>query len=970
MAANAFFLLFSLSVFAQGGIAGGTVTDTQGEPLIGVSVAVKGSTTGVVTDLDGKFSIPAEKGQTLIFTYIGMNAMELPAAASMKVVMKDSNVGLNEIVVIGYGTQRKSDLTTAVSTVSSKEWQERPIISPQQALQGKAAGVQVTQPSGKPGAGLSVRVRGATSINANSDPLYVVDGIPTNDITNIAPNDIETMTILKDASSAAIYGSRAANGVILITTKRGNKDKGQLNVSMYTGFSNLSKSIETLNTKEYYDLMTERGESIDYSNHHYTNWEKETYGTGIQRNYQVSLSGGNEKSDYFISGGYQNETGIIAPADYDRYSVRSNVNAEVKEWLKVSTNLSFARNSKHNATDNQNAGRGGIVMAALNTPPFLSIWDESNPGQYATNPFQSSWENPLAQASNYDLNREYRFMGNVGLDFIFTPKLHFKPSLSVDFTSHTWDMFVDPVKTGYGRNANGRGEHADDDWLTWTSENILSYQTKINESHNLTAIAGATYSKHEHNNAYMAAEDFAKGTTFSVMTLNMANKINTATSLKEGNALISYLGRVQYDYESRYLLTASLRADGSSKLHPDHQWAYFPSVSAGWRFSSESFFETLTSVVNDAKLRVSYGQNGNQNGIYNYDYLDKYRVDKQEKTGNGPAISPSQLGNRDLQWERTAQYNAGLDLSLFGSRLTGEFDVYYKHTTELLLYVNLPATLGRGVPMRNDGEMINKGFEFNLTGYILTGAFKWDSSLNMSFNKNRIEKLNISGRRPAGDLEDKGYVMMEEEGFPLGTFFGYVAQGVDPETGDMMYEDRNGNGILDPGDRTYIGNAQPDFIFGFSHNFSYKNFTLSAFLQGTYGNDTYNATRMDLEGMVDSKNQSKVVLDRWMRPGMITDIPRSGNPNNSLISSRFVEDGSYLRLKTLTLAYNVDKKLTRKFKSEALTVYATASNLFTLTKYRGYDPESNNNSNLHLIGVDMGTFPQTRSFVFGFNLTF
>lgn len=975
-------LLLPGVAFAQNTIkVEGTVTDAAtGETLIGVSVTQKGTTNATMTDLDGAYSLNnVPENSTLVFSYMGFEAVEMQAKTGpINVKLKESSKQLDEVIVIGYGTQRKADLTTSVASVSADEWADRPIISAQQAIQGKAAGVQVVQPSGKPGVGIQVRVRGATSLNAGNDPIYVVDGIITNDITNLSPNDIENMQILKDASSAAIYGSRAANGVVLITTKKGAKGRSQVDVSMYAGFSNVTKQIKTLNTKQYYDLMNEIGISVDNTNHNYTNWAKEMYGTGVQQNYQVSLSGSTDKTSYYLSGGYQKEEGIISPADYDRYSFRSNISTDVKPWFKVNTNLSFARNSRMDAADNANSGRGGVIMSIINTPPFLTIWDPKKPEQYATNPNQASMENPYAQANTYDRNQEYRFMGNLELDFTVLEGLHFKPRFSVDYTSHTWDKFIDPVKTGYGRNANGRGEHADDGYTTWQSENILSYNKKFDEKHNFSALGGITLQRYRHNNSYMSVEDFVKGTTFKTMTLNMANKINSASTTKDGNSLMSYLARVQYDYESRYLFTANFRADGSSKLY--HKWAYFPSLSAGWRFSSEKFFEPLTTFVDDAKLRIGWGKNGNQNGIGDYDFYDKYNISKQGTTGQGPAVTPGRLGNRDLKWEITTQYNAGLDLSLFNSRVTAEFDAYYKKTTDLLLYITLPSTVGTTLPMRNDGEMVNKGFEFNVNGQILTGGFKWDASLNMSFNKNKLTKLGLTPVFYGADIEDRGEVIIIKEGLPLGSFYGYVAEGVNPETGNVMYKDLNGNGTggvfedgrTDSGDRTVIGNAQPDFTFGFTHNFSYKNFTLSAFFNGSYGNDIFNASRIDSEGMFDSKNQTTTVLDRWVRPGMITDVPRAGNPNNSLISTRFIEDGSFIRLKSLTLSYAFGQKVLKPLRLSKLNVYGTVSNLFTLTKYRGYDPELSwtNGNNAAQLGIDYGTYPQSRTFIFGLNLTF
>ncbi|PXV58911.1 TonB-linked SusC/RagA family outer membrane protein [Dysgonomonas alginatilytica] len=984
-------LMLPALAFAQSVQVTGNVKDQTGEAIIGATVVVKNnSSTGTVTDFDGNYTISVPGNATLVFSYLGMETAEVAVNGQTKldITLKDDSRALDEVVVVGYGTMRKKDLTTAVASVSSKEWADRPVISAQQALQGKAAGVQVIQPSGKPGAGLTVRVRGTTSLNAGNDPLYVVDGIPTNDITNISPTDIESLQILKDASSAAIYGARAANGVVLITTKKGTAGRSEVNVSMFAGFSNVAKTIKTLNTTQYYDLLDEiYGVGIaDRSKTTYTDWAKDMYDTGVKQNYQVSLSGGTDKVNYFISGGYQDERGIIKPASYSRYSFRSNTSAQTKDWLKVISNVSFAKTSRRDVVDNANSGRGGVVMSILNTPPFMEKWDPLEPSYYYRNPYNGSWENPYAQANTYDMNSDYRFMGNVGLDFIITKELHFKPSFAVDYTGHKWDKFIDPVKTTYGREANGRGEHADDDYLTWLSENIVTFDKKIDGKHNLSLLGGGTFQKFKHNNTYMSVQDFVKGTNLENMTLNMANKINDATTTAEANTLVSVLGRVQYDYESRYLFTANMRADGSSKLAPGNRWGYFPSVSAGWRFSSESFFLPITNVVNDAKLRLAWGQNGNQNGIGSYDYLQKYKINKTQQSDgsapSGPNITADRYGNQNLKWETTTQFNAGLDISLFNSRVTGEFDLYYKKTTDLLLYITLPSSIGRDLPMRNDGEMINKGFEFNITGHILTGTLLWDASANMSFNRNKLSKLGLTPQYTTARLESNNAdVIIMKEGLPLGSFYGYISEGVDPETGDIKYKDLNNNGITggaDPNDRTVIGNAQPDFTFGFTNNFTWKNITLSAFVQGSYGNDIYNATRLDSEGMFDQKNQTTTVLNRWMRPGMITDVPRAVSGNgNVLNSTRFVEDGSYIRLKALTLAYNFNKKLLQPLGIAGLSVYGTADNLVTLTKYRGYDPElswintsTTTSGAAAQMGIDMGTFPQTRSFIFGLNLTF
>jgi len=968
-------LLYSGVVFAQNHKVAGLVTDYLGEPLIGVTVVDKETKLGVVSDIDGQYSISVSPNSILVYTFIGMKPQEISVDGKTKIDVKLEEAGkeLDEIIVIGYGTVRKADLTTSVASVSSKDFNERPIVSAEQALQGKAAGVQIVQPSGKPGAGISVRVRGTTSLNAGNDPLYVIDGIPTNDISSVSPSDIESLQILKDASSAAIYGSRGSNGVVLITTKKGSQGASKINVSMYAGFSEVSRHLKTLNTTQFYDLMEEIGQVVvDRTNTNYTDWAKEMYKKGVQQNYQVSLSGGTEKTNYYISTGYQEDKGIIAPAKFSRISLRSNIDSQVKDWLKVTTNISFAKTGRRETPDNLNVDRGGVVLAILNTPPFMGKWDKEHPNWYYRNPYQGSWENPYAAADDYDFNEDYRFMGNLGLDFTIIEGLHFKPSISVDYTDHNWDKFIHPERTVDGRTVNGSGEHADDNHLTWVNENILTYNTRIKEKHNLTVMGGATFQRYNHKNAYLSVQDFIKGSNLDPMPLNMANKINSARTGEESNSLVSFLGRVQYDYESKYLFTANFRTDGSSKLHPDSRWATFPSISAGWRFTSEKFFEPLTNVVNDAKLRLGWGRNGSQNGIGNYDYMEKTEISQSDQDGNGPNWKWGRYGNKDLTWEITTQFNAGLDLSLFNSRLTAEFDVYSKKTTGLLLYATLPESVSRDIPMRNDGEMMNKGFEFNVNGKILTGEFNWNAGLNMSFNKNELTKLSLTRFFMTGDIEAHGKVIRMQEGLSMGTFWGYIAQGVNPDTGDMIYKDLDNNGKINGNDMTNIGSAQPDCIYGFTNNFSWRNISLTVFFQGSQGNDIYNASRAEMEGMISPKNQSVTVLERWVRPGMITSIPRAGNADNSLPSSRFVEDGSYLRLKTLTLSYNFDKKITNYLGMSNLSVYATANNLLTLTKYKGYDPELSwiDGGQSAQIGIDRGTYPQTRSFIFGLNLTF
>jgi TonB-linked SusC/RagA family outer membrane protein len=942
------------------------VKDATDETLIGVNVTVKGSASGTVTDFDGRFSLPVERGDVLIFTYLGMQNVEMPASGSMVVVMRESNIGLEEVVVVGYGTQKKKDLTTSVSSVDANAIKSRPVIASAQALQGKAAGVQVVQTSGKPGGDITVRIRGNTSINASNEPLYVVDGVPMENISSVNPGDIESMTILKDASSAAIYGSRAANGVVIITTKRGEKGKAQINFSSYAGVSQLGKVIEALNTKEYYDYMDEKYGAgyVDRSNHHYTNWYKEAFRTGIQQNYQLSLSGGNEQTNYHVSGGFQDETGIVKPAFFQRASFRANIDSQLKEWVKLTANINAAKTDRRDTPDNNGASRGGVILAAINTPPFLTVWDPEKPGKYKSNPFEPR-ENPVGAASVYDLNTDYWFAGNVGLEFFITKGLTFRSNASVNYQNHQWNYFLDPEKTDYGIQNNGVGKATRDNELRWLNENILAYDANWKEKHHFAVMGGFSIEEKRYDNVYLEKFDYIRGLPGETpSSLNFANQIASGSTQKSAEGTrVSFLSRIHYSYDSKYLLTAIFRADASSKFAPGSRWGYFPSASMAWRLSSKPFFEPLNEAINDLKLRVGWGRTGNDTGFGDYDYISTYTMWVQDPASdtvsgrNKPGIgygAPYTMSNPNLRWETTTQTNIGLDFSFLQSRITLTADAYRKVTTDLImrLHLGLP---GVRDPQRNVGEMLNQGFEFDISSRNLTGAFSWETQLNMSFNRNEFTKSYNNIVSYDGGIETNGdKITIIKAGLPMGSFFGFVAEGVDPETGDMIYADVDGDGdglksapdAVDMGDRKVIGCAQPDFIYGMTNTFGYKDFTLSVFLQGSQGNDIFNASRIDTEGMTNSNNQSKAVLDRWQRPGMITTIPRSNSSDltyNVRNSSRFVEDGSYLRLKTVTLSYRLPKRWISKIGLADANIYVTGNNLYTLTRYSGFDPEVNSN---------------------------
>jgi len=970
-------LLFLLnSLFAQETrIVRGLVTDSENNPLPGVTIRLKNAQTGTTTDIDGKFSIRLVSGE-LVFSYVGFKEFVALVTATdndLVIAMQEDILFLEETVVIGYGVQKKKDLTTSVAVVDEKEFRNKPITSAAQALQGKAAGVQVIQPSGKPGSELAVRVRGATSVEAGNEPLYVIDGVPSSNIRGLNPNDIVSMSVLKDASSAAIYGARSANGVVIITTRRGETNaQPRIQYSTYYGMSNLRRNIEVLNTKRYRELMEEIiPGGLDPSQTKFNNWPDIVFGTGNTQSHQLSFSQGNNKSSQYVSIGYLNDQGIVKPARFDRYTLRINLDNQLKDWFKLGTTLNLIHMKTKDTPDNASSGRGGVIMSTLNTPPFLSIYKDDGSGQFDPNPFQPSWENPVAYMEGPDQESiDNQLSGSLFAELTLLRDLKFLTRLGLDYTSHQWDYYLDPFRTNFGRNNNGIGRADKSNANTVLWENLLTYSLKHN-NHKLDLLAGSSIQKHKWNQSYVEGSDFPENT--SVRTLNAANIITASTWVEEW-AVASFFTRMAYDYNNRYYATVSLRRDGSSKLA--NHWGTNPSFSLGWRVSSETFMKSLT-FIDDFKIRGGWGKTGNQDGIPNYSAYGLINYYRKPTTNplSGPAQVQVTYGNPDLRWETTAQSNLGIDLSMLNNRLNLTADIYLKRSDDVLLNVQLDNSLPITTILTNNGSIENKGFEFNINAVPLNNnVLRWTSDFNMSFNKNKVISLEYTDVHYFGRIYSNNQdVAIVKAGLPLGSFYGYVSEGVDPETGMIKYKDLNNNGIFDTGDRTVIGNAQPDFIFGFTNSFTYKKFDLNIFFQGSYGNDIFNATRIDLEGMFDSKNQSASVLNRWKQPGDITDMPKAvgnGNVDNVRNSTRFIEDGSYIRLKSITLNYRIlDNKKWNAINS--MSVYITGYNLLTFTNYSGFDPEVNAFGNSAVeMGIDYGTYPQSRTIIVGLNVEF
>ncbi|MGJ1411837.1 SusC/RagA family TonB-linked outer membrane protein [Sphingobacterium thalpophilum] len=975
--------LFTLNVaFAQNKlqVRGQVLNAVDRKPLGGVTISHQGANNAVSTNAEGRFQISVPSGSRLLFSFVGFDSKELVAEnETVTVLLSPSTNVLEDVVVIGYGSVRRKDVTTAIASVSTQDLEKRPIVNVGQAIQGKAAGVAVMQPNGTPGAEMSIRVRGTTSFNASNAPLYVVDGVPVDNIKFLTPADVADIQILKDASSAAIYGSRAANGVVLITTKTGRSGQAKISVNAQYTANVVDNTFQVLNVQQYRELQNEIGlVSLPEGLTDQTDWFKEAYQTGIQQNYQFSVTDGTEKLRYFLSGGYLNEKGTLEGSFFKRYNFRANVDNQVRKWLKVSANINYADYNDNGIISGTGANRGGVVLSVINTPTYAPVWDPLNPEQYYNNFYGVSGITSPAEnlaRSKYNNNRENRLLATGSALISFWPELTLKSAFTMDRRNAIKTVFLDPISTTYGRSQHGTGSDLRNMNTVLTWDNVLTY-TKAFGSHHLEAMGGSSWTDSKYTNSYINGSHFRDEV---IQTLNAANKIAWDNTGSGGSAwgIMSYFARAMYNYDGKYLLTANMRADGSSKLHPDHRWGYFPSVSAAWRLSSEGFMENITW-INDLKLRGGWGETGNQSGVGDYAYLQRYNFKRFEWYNDlykeaVPAIVPANLRTKDLTWETTSQANIGIDFSVLNNRLTLAADYYHKKTTDMLMWVTLPAsasTISTSI-QRNEGEMTNKGFEFAVDSKNLTQGFVWNTNFNISFNKNRLDKLETKqiydDAVTSENVNEK--VVRNTPGRPLGNFFGYISEGVDPETGNLRYLDVNGDGKVTVTDQTFIGNPNPKFTYGMTNSFSWKNIDLSIFIQGTYGNDIYNASRMETEGMYDGKNQTTRVLDRWRVPGQMTDVPKAGfNIKNS---TYFVEDGSYLRVKNISLGYTIAPERLKRIGIQKLQPYFSASNLLTWTKYSGMDPEVNQYGDSGAVqGIDWGTYPHSRSFVLGINIEF
>jgi TonB-dependent starch-binding outer membrane protein SusC len=946
----------------------GVVKNAQGEPVIGATVLAGKKV--AITDNNGRYEISTAHNDLLSFSFVGYEKQEVRVNnhAIINISLEEKKGALNEVVVVGYGAQRKKDLTGAVSTVSAKDLEDRPATNFGYSLEGKAAGVQVIRSSGKPQAGFSIRVRGTTSITADSEPLYVVDGVPSATTYDINPNDIENIVILKDASSAAIYGAAGANGVVLITTKRGKNQQPQLAFNTYFGGSQVTKKLPVLNSKEYIDLMTALGQVADWSKYTAnTDWHDEVFRNAATQNYQLSLNGGNDATAYYISGAWIKQDGVVRTNTMNRYNFKINLDQKINDFVKIGTSIAYSKWYDRNVDDSRGTGNGGVIMNVLTTAPVIGIYNPD--GTFTANPLRLSFHNPVAYtdgATNGFNNT--RFFGNIYGEVKILPTLKFKSLFGYDHSTGKYNYFLDPYKTDWGRVNKGVADLNMDQNIYWLSENTLSFSQKFNK-HSLDALVGFSVSKTNSESSTIETKNFSG---ISVPTVGGGAVINVASGARSARANDALISRINYTYADKYLFTGNFRADASSVFGPGNRTGYFPSFSVGWRISEESFFKSIHH-VDELKLRFGWGKVGN-------DHIDSYAWYGKVGTGANyilggivqPGTAPLTPENKNLRWETTTQNNIGLDLAVLKTRINLSIDVYRKNTRDLLFDKPLATSSGFTGALQNIGKLENKGLEITLNTKNLVGELKWNTDFNISFNRNKVVDIGHE-ILPVGMITQREEAALIKEGFPLGTFWGYVSTGVDPKTGMMTYADLDKSGDTGDGDKTVIGNANPKFTYGLTNTLSYKNWNLSIFIQGVQGNDIFNGTRIEIEAMNDFRNQSAVVLHRWTKEGQITDIPKAvpDDVSNTRISSRFVENGAYLRLKALTLGYQLPASLAKRCHLRGANIYVTGENLLTATKYSGYDPEvSAYGAQNGAIGVDFGTYPQTRQLIAGLNISF
>lgn len=993
---NVFFLLLTLwaglstASFAQERRVTGKVTDDSDRSGIpGATVLVKGTTRGTQTDAQGNYSIqvPAD-GTTLVFSFVGTTTQEITIGnrTQLDVTLSNDARSLNEVVVVGYGTQQARDVKGSIATIRAADLNNVPVQTFEQALAGRAPGVQVTQSSGKLGAGLQIRVRGAASISAGNDPLYVIDGIPITSqdgnttsnesyspLADIDPNDIESVDILKDASASAIYGSRASNGVVLITTKKGRAGRTNVNIGFYTGITNPTKLRQFLNRDQYIELFSEaatneglvpaeefEGNGIDIASTADEKWSEVAFRQGSINQFNFNLSGGTDKTRFYLSGATNKQIGMIKANEFGRNNIRLNLDHTASDRLTLGANFSIAR-TVNDKTADDNAFSNPVQLNAL--PPLQPAYDPAT-GELNR---QTLYYNALIEITDaFNRATTFRSLGNINGTLRIAKGLSFRSEFGYDLLNLQEEIYrtrrtEDGSPTGYGYQNQLRN-------LNWTTNNIANYTNAFGD-HAIDALAGVTYQEFNGQGINATGRGFPND---KFTKLASAARITAGSTTETGYSILSYIARANYRFKDRYLLGASGRLDGSSRFGADNRYGFFPSISAGWIINEEDFLKDNTT-ISLLKLRASYGLTGNSE-IGNFASRGLYSaVFYADQAG----IRPSQLANPDLGWETSAQFDIGLEFGLLRNRINGQIDVYNKDTRDLLLNRPLPGISGFTSIAQNVGSLRNRGVEFSITSQNTVKALRWSTNFNIAVNRNQVTQLNGQPIEPGSRFLGRVAV-----GEPLGYFYGKKFLGADPQTGDATYEGSDGQPTSDyaGAPNVKLGDPNPDFIAGLTNNFSFKGFDLSVLLQGVFGNDLYNVAGFYQSVSADYfDNQTVDQLDRWQKAGDVTMVPQARlyGGNGSGVSSRWMQDGTFVRVKTASLGYTLPTALLRKISMQSARVYVSGLNLFTFTNYTGYDPEvntqyassSSQNANVTL-GHDFYTPPQQRTITFGINIGF
>lgn len=1059
----ALFISVSIGVFAQTSVRG-VVLEPSGEPAIGATIMEKGTSVGTATDFDGNFSIKvASPNAVLVVSYVGMETQEVKLAGrtDVTITLKESGVALDEVVVVGYGTMKKSDLAGASVSMSEDDLKGSIITNLDQSLQGRATGVQAMSTSGAPGSSSSIRVRGQSTINANAEPLYVIDGVivqgggnsgadfglgdalgngkvsTVSPLSTINPSDIVSMEILKDASATAIYGAQGSNGVVLITTKRGKAGEAKFTYDGMIAVNHQNKRLDMMNLREYayyYNDFVANG--YGQANDWYrdpsvlgvgTNWQDAVFRTALQNQHQVSAQGGTEKVQYYVSGSYMNQEGTLIGSDFQRFSVRANLDAQLKSWLKLGLSATYTDTDESLKLAD---GEQGIINYSLTTLPDIPIYDidgnfSSIVREGYTNP------NPIALAMLDDIKlHRKKLTGNIFFDVTPIKNLVWHAEFGYDVSSSKGDRYKPMVDLGsWVRSSNESSIQKNSSWF-WQLKNYVSYNGTAWDKFHYTAMVGQECWE----SRYDYTSIFASGLpSDEVHNPALGNKNSYNISAGFGSsAMASFFTRETLNWDDRYLLTYTYRYDGSSNFGPENRWAGFHSVAGAWRFSNEKFFEPVRSVIDNGKLRLGWGQTGNSNiGGYAWGVAMT-----RMPSALGAGYRPANIANPAIKWETQEQWNAGIDLNMLNNRLNLTVDAYLKTSKDMLMSMQLPSYMGTqgngssalAAPKGNFGEIQNKGLEIELTGRPFVGEFEWESSFQISFNRNKLKALSgTENAQLVGYGQWSDVVSVSEIGQPLYNFYGYVVEGVyrdyddimnspTPDhfpsdgvfnksntvwVGDLKYKDVNGDGVIDANDRTVIGSPMPKFTFGWTNTFRYKNIDLSIFLNGSYGNDVLNYLAINLTGMKSTwTNQLNSVGERAqlvpIDPNKVypagqnwydditnicvknwqtkTPAARLNDPNdNDRMSDRYIEDGSYLRIKNITLGYTFKKSLLKRLHLENLRVYCNIQNLHTFTKYKGYDPEvgaSTQDSSGLVYGLDFGRYPSPTTYSFGLNISF